>query len=88
MSVKSIAYLYAEFKAKKIFWVSEGAFDRCCFHSFLRSKSEILTNVIDVSKVRILAQNVQCDEVYDIVFVGRLTYQKTTTIDGCFEKGN
>lgn len=76
ISLKSIAYLFAGLKAKHIFWVSESSFKGYKFCHFLKKKSSVLYNIIDVDA---LYQKVEEDKntyAYDIVYLGRLTYPK------------
>lgn len=76
LSLKSIAYLLAGFKAKHIFWVSESAYKGYKFNRFFNTKSSILYNVIDVEELykKMRGDNKEYD--YDIIYLGRLTYQK------------
>lgn len=79
LSVKSIAYLYAGFKSKHIFWVSDSSYNGYAFHKFLSQKSEVLYNIIDIDA---LYEKMKLDEnnyEYDIVYLGRLTYPKNPT---------
>lgn len=76
ISPKSVAYLYAGHKAKHIFWVSESSYQGYIFHKRFKKKSEILYNIIDVDA---LYRKMESDEKtydYDVVYLGRLTYQK------------
>ena len=76
ISVKSIAYLLAARKAKKIFWVSDSAYNGYTFHKYFAKKSEVLQNIIDVDalyKKMALDTN---EYSYDLAYVGRLTYPK------------
>lgn len=76
VSLKSIAYTFAGFKAKHIFWVSDTSFSGYFFHNMFKSKSSILYNIIDVDA---LIENMKKDNTeydYDIIYVGRLTYPK------------
>lgn len=76
ISLKSIAYLYAAFKSKHIFWVSKSSFSGYFFCKFFIKKSEVLYNVIDINT---LYEKMKLDSNkydYDIVYIGRLTYQK------------
>ncbi len=76
LSVKSIAYLYAGFKSKHIFWVSDSSYNGYIFHKFLSQKSEVLYNIIDID---VLYEKMKLDTNsyrYDIVYLGRLTYPK------------
>lgn len=76
MSLKSILYYYAARKAKYIFWVSKAAYQGYAFHNKFKKKSSILYNVIDVNEIYEKVSQDKKDYFYDIVYVGRLTYQK------------
>jgi len=76
LSLKSIAYLYAGFKAKHIFWVSSFAFEGYAFHKLLKNKSEVLYNIIDTEKLIEKAETDTNSYDYDCIFLGRLTEPK------------
>lgn len=76
ISLKSLAYLFAGFKAKHIFWVSESSFKGYKFHNFFKKKSSVLYNVIDVDALYAKMEQDKTKYNYDVVYVGRLTYQK------------
>ncbi len=76
ISAKSIAYLLAAAKASHIFWVSQSSFDGYAFHRFFKKKSSVLYNIIDVDALKAKMQKDTASYDYDIVYVGRLTYQK------------
>lgn len=76
LSVKSIAYFFAASKAKHIFWVSQSSFDGYKFHKCFKNKSTVLYNIISIDA---LYKKMEVDSGsydYDVVYVGRLTYQK------------
>ena len=76
LSLKAILYYFAAKKSKHIFWVSKSSFNGYFFHNKFKEKSEVLYNIIDINKLRkqvILDNNIY---KYDIVYIGRLTYQK------------
>lgn len=76
ISAKSVLYYLCSRKYRHIFWVSKAAFEGFNFHSKLYDKSTILYNVIDGGRIELLS-NKSCQfEKYDIVYLGRLTYQK------------
>lgn len=76
LSAKSIAYLLAGFRARHIFWVSSSSFEGYCFHSLFAKKSSVLYNIIDVEQILAKkAQDTSCYD-FDVIYVGRLTYQK------------
>ena len=76
LSVKSIAYLLAAFRAKHILWVSRSSYEGYFFHKFFAGKSSVLFNIIDLQQV--YDKRDQDDNVYDFdaIYIGRLTYQK------------
>lgn len=76
LSLKSILYYYAAKKAKHIFWVSKSAYEGYAFHDKLKEKSTILYNVINADEVYQKLEKDKNNYKYDIVYVGRLTYQK------------
>lgn len=76
ISAKALLYGYAAQKAKHIFWVSKSAYEGYAFHEKLEGKSSILYNVIDAEAVYRKAAQDKAKYTYDIVYVGRLTYQK------------
>lgn len=76
VSLKSIAYLFAGFKAKHIFWVSKSSFKGYKFHKLFRKKSSILYNIINVEKLYEKMNEDSRSYNYDIVYLGRLTYPK------------
>lgn len=76
ISLKSIAFLAAARKAKRIFWVSKSSFDGYCFKKLLKKKSEILFNILDVDKLYDKANADKKKYDYDVVYIGRLTYPK------------
>ena len=76
LSLKSIAYFFAAAKAKHIFWVSQSSFDGYKFHKSFKNKSTVLYNIISVDA---LYKKMELDGGsydYDVVYVGRLSYQK------------
>lgn len=75
-TMKAVLYRYAAIKAKHIFWVSQSSFDGYCFHRGLENKSNVLYNVIDSNQLEEKAQQATIKEAYDIVYIGRMTYQK------------
>ena len=76
LSPKTVAYLLAGFKAKHILWVSNSSFEGYAFHKLFAGKSSVLYNIIDAQAIY---QKLAADENtydYDMIYVGRLTYQK------------
>ena len=76
ISLKSIAYILVGLRARHIFWVSNSSYEGYAFHSLFAQKSSVLYNIIDAEQIyALLAQDTNTYS-YDMVFVGRLTYQK------------
>ena len=76
LSIKSVAYLFAAVKAKKIFWVSDSSYKGYFFHGLLKNKSSVLYNVINREELYAKMEKDRTEYRYDAVYVGRLTYQK------------
>lgn len=76
LSLKSIAYLLAGVKAKHIFWVSNSSYEGYFFHKLFAKKSSVLYNIIDTEQI--FEKKAQDGNTYDydVIYVGRLTYQK------------
>ena len=76
LTLKSIAYLYGGFKAKKIIWVSNSAFEGYYFHNLFRKKSIVLYNIIDEKQIHEKVAQDPNSYDFDMIFLGRLTYPK------------
>lgn len=73
---KTILYLLSSIRYSHIFWVSNSAFNNYLFRANVASKSSILYNVINRRELLQRMSNDVTNYNYDIVYVGRLTYQK------------
>ncbi len=76
LSVKSIAYLLAGWKARHILWVSQSAYEGYVFHKLFEKKSSVLRNIIDVREVQEKKEQDSNTYHYDLIYVGRLTQEK------------
>lgn len=76
LSLKTVGYLLAGFRAKHIFWVSQSSFDGYAFHKLFAKKSSVLYNVIDTDEIYTKLSQDSNSYDYDLIYVGRLTYQK------------
>ena len=76
LSPKTVGYLLAGFRAKHIFWVSQSSFDGYAFHKLFANKSSVLYNVIDTDEIYTKLSQDSNSYDYDLIYVGRLTYQK------------
>ena len=76
LSMKSIAYLLAGFKAKHILWVSNSSYEGYCFHKLFAKKSSVLYNIIDAQQIYSMRDADDNSYNFDVIYLGRLTYQK------------
>lgn len=76
LSAKTVGYLLAGFKAKHILWVSQSSFDGYAFHKLFAKKSSVLYNIIDTQQIYDKKAQDSHTYDYDMIYVGRLTYQK------------
>lgn len=76
LSPKSIAYLLAGWKAKHILWVSRSSYEGYFFHKLFAKKSSVLFNIIDLQQVWNKRDQDKNEYHYDMIYIGRLTYQK------------
>lgn len=76
LSVKSIAYLVAGFKAKHILWVSPSAYEGYVFHKLFAQKSQVLYNIIDTRQIYSMRDADTASYGYDLLYLGRLSYEK------------
>lgn len=78
LTSKSILFLISAKRFSKIIWVSKSALEGYRFKkkSVIYNKSLVLTNCIDVETVRRLADTSQVDGEFDLIYLGRLNYQK------------
>ena len=76
LSVKSVAYLLAGWKARHIFWVSRSSYDGYLFHELFQGKSSVLFNIIDLNQVYRKRDQDEHTYSYDAIYIGRLTFQK------------
>lgn len=76
MNLRTLSYLASVRSFEHIFWVSNSAFDKYIFKNKIQSKSSILYNVIDSEKTIQKSISEINENKYDVVYVGRLCYQK------------
>lgn len=76
LSPKTIAYLLAGFKARHILWVSNSSYEGYAFHKLFAKKSSVLYNIIDTEQIFEKKETDSNTYAYDMIYVGRLTYQK------------
>ena len=76
LSAKSVAYLIAGFRAKHILWVSNSSYEGYLFHKLFAKKSSVLYNIIETDQIFRMKEEDANTYDYDMIYVGRLTYQK------------
>ena len=76
LSPKTVAYLLAGFRARHILWVSNSSYEGYAFHKLFARKSSVLYNIIDTEQIFEKKANDENTYDYDMIYVGRLTYQK------------
>lgn len=76
LSPKTVAYLLAGFRAKHILWVSNSSYEGYAFHKLFAKKSSVLYNIIDTEQIFHKKAQDENTYDYDMIYVGRLTFQK------------
>ncbi|WP_158568156.1 MULTISPECIES: glycosyltransferase [Coprobacillaceae] len=76
INIKTIGLLLASVKIDYFFWVSKSCYDGFVFKKFISKKSEILENILSKKSIEEKCSKDNNDYSYDVVYVGRLTYQK------------
>ena len=74
-SLKSLLFLLASIRFKKIIWVSESALKEYFFYKLIKKKSIVMVNVINAEEVREKA-NKRNEKKYDCIYLGRLSDEK------------
>lgn len=76
ISKKSVGFLLPAYKASHIFYVSNSAYEGYRFHKWFRKKSSVLYNVINLDALQAKVNSDASTYDYDVIYLGRLTYQK------------
>ena len=74
--INSVVYGLSTLRYKKVLGVSPSVFDEFIFGRFIRRKSEVIGNPIDLERIRDAAESAEEKQGYDIVFLGRLNEAK------------
>ena len=74
--LKNIIWTKYSMRFSHIFWVSKSSFTGFPFNKLLKEKSSILYNVLDCQKIIERSNKDDKNYDYDIVYCGRLSYQK------------
>lgn len=76
LCVKTVAYLLSSVRYKKILGVSPSVFDEFIFGRFIKGKSEVIGNPVDLESILEAAEHADVKDGYDVVFLGRLSEPK------------
>lgn len=76
VNLKTIIYLLSTIKYKKILLVSKSIIDEYIFKKFINKKVEVIGNIVDTNRVKKMSEEIDIQEDYDIIFIGRLSEPK------------
>lgn len=76
INAKTLLYCIFSCFFKHIFWVSPSCYDSYRFRTKLANKSTVLCNVMDRDDILNRAEQGAKDTSFDVIYVGRLVYQK------------
>lgn len=76
LTPKSVLYQLSTRKYNKIFWVSNSCLDDYFFKGFVKNKSEVLHNIINIENLYALAEQDKNEYDFDVCYLGRLTEVK------------
>lgn len=74
--IKNMIWTLFVGKYYRIFWVSDSAYEQFQWKGLVKEKSSVLYNVMDLNALCEKADSDNAAYDYDIVYVGRLSYQK------------
>jgi len=78
-NLRTFLYLACAMRFEHIFWVSKSSLQNYRFKNFISGKSSILYNIVDQDRIfRSAAQDSNTYD-HDIIYLGRLTFQKNPT---------
>ena len=75
-NIKTIIYKIVAKRFQHIFWVSDSSYNSYIFKKSVEKKSSILFNVVDKKPIVERSKFAELQENYDIIFIGRMQYQK------------
>lgn len=76
LNFKSLLFNFCSRKISKFIWVSDSSLNDYYFKNNVKSKSVILYNIINKSDIIKKSTLYECDEKYDLIFIGRLGFPK------------
>lgn len=75
--IKSLMFLFSIKRSKKVLVVSKAVIEEYCYKNKLIKKALVISNPLNINDIQgRLEKNLITTKKYDIIFVGRLTYQK------------
>ncbi len=75
-SFRSFSLLFFSLFISNIIWVSDSAYNNFIFKFLIKKKSLILRNIIDKDNILSRISSNDSNLKFDLVFIGRITYQK------------
>ncbi len=76
LNLKTTLYQLVSKKFSSIIWISNSAYENYYFKKKVKEKSKIIYNIISIENLLKKVQNSNIKENYDIIYLGRLVYQK------------
>ena len=76
INLKTIIYLISSIKYKKILLVSKSIIDEYIFKKFINKKVQVVGNIVDTNRVKKMSEEVDIQEDYNLIFIGRLVEAK------------
>lgn len=73
ISVKSLLFLFAHYRVKKVIWVSQEAMENYRFAKIVASRSEVINNMVFSENINSMSELDDESYDHDFVFLGRLT---------------
>ena len=80
MNLRSMLYGLSCFRYSQILTVSPSVMDEFIFGSFFSMKTNVVSNPIDLTRIKLLSEEENPVGTYDLAFVGRLTEQKSPDV--------
>ncbi len=76
VNLRTVLLLLSSVRFKHIYWVSKSSYDTYLFKNIISRKSSILYNVMNRNAILDRVEQDHESYDYDVVYIGRLTYQK------------
>ena len=76
INIKTIIYSIVANRFEHIFWVSNSSYNSYIFKRNVEEKSSVLFNVVDKETIVERSKSSEMQDMYDVIFIGRMQYQK------------